>query len=83
MLVGRCSSELSSHRLRGKLKKSQPPSEAVDLQFRGPLLETPNTVLKQNCHLACPGPPWDRSVALWRDCPWGAPARLVAAWLMN
>jgi hypothetical protein len=27
-----------------------------DLQFRGPLLETRNTILKQNCHL-------DRSVA--------------------
>ena len=24
-------------------------------------------MLKQNCHLACPGPPWNRSVALWRD----------------
>jgi hypothetical protein len=33
-----------------------------DLQFRGPLLETPNSVLKQNVHLACPGAPWDRSV---------------------
>jgi hypothetical protein len=31
-----------------------------DLQFRGPLLETRNTILKQNCHL-------DRSVAQWRD----------------
>ena len=28
MLVGRCSSELAGHRLQGKLKKSQPPSEA-------------------------------------------------------
>jgi hypothetical protein len=28
MLVGRCSSELSSHKLQGKLKKSQPPSGA-------------------------------------------------------
>jgi hypothetical protein len=28
MLVGTCSSELSGHRLHGKLKKSQPPSEA-------------------------------------------------------
>ena len=73
MLVGRCSSELSGHRLRGKLKKSQPPSEAVDLQFRGPLLETRNTVLKQNCHLACPGPPWDRSVAQCRDLRVGVP----------
>ena len=27
MLVGRCSSELSGHRLQGKLKKSQPLSE--------------------------------------------------------
>src|SRR5450631_4877651 len=31
-----------------------------DLQFRGPLLETPNSMLKQNCHL-------DRSAAQWRD----------------
>jgi hypothetical protein len=28
MLVGRCSSELSAHRLQGKLKKSQPPTGA-------------------------------------------------------
>ena len=34
--------------------------EPRDLQFRGPLLETRNTLLKQNCHL-------DRSVAKWRD----------------
>ena len=33
MLVGRCSSELSGHRLQGKLKKSQPPS-AADLSRR-------------------------------------------------
>ncbi len=33
MLVGRCSSELSGHRLQGKLKKSQPTSEA-DLSRR-------------------------------------------------
>jgi hypothetical protein len=38
-----------------------------DLQFRGHFLETPNSILKQNCHLACPGVPWDRSVAQWRD----------------
>ena len=38
-----------------------------DLQFRGLLLETRNTMLKQNCHLACPGVPWDRSVAERRD----------------
>jgi hypothetical protein len=31
-----------------------------DLRFRGPLVETRNTILKQNCHL-------DRSVAKWRD----------------
>ncbi len=31
-----------------------------DLQFRGPVLETRNTILKQKCHLACPGVPWDR-----------------------
>ena len=31
MLVGRCSSELSGHRLQGELKKSQPPSAAVFL----------------------------------------------------
>jgi hypothetical protein len=28
MLVGRCPSELSSHKLHAKSKKSQPPSEA-------------------------------------------------------
>jgi hypothetical protein len=28
MLVGRCSSELSSHKLQAKSKKSQAPSEA-------------------------------------------------------
>jgi len=33
MLVGRSSSELSGHKLQGKLKKSQPPSEA-DLSRR-------------------------------------------------
>jgi hypothetical protein len=33
-----------------------------DLQLRGPFLETLNLVFKQNCHLACPGVPWDRSV---------------------
>ncbi len=26
-----------------------------------------NTTLKHNYHLACPGAPWDRSVAEWRD----------------
>ena len=35
--------------------------EPRDLQFRGPLLETRNPMLKQNCHLACPGVPWDRT----------------------
>ncbi len=30
-------------------------AEGRDLRFRGPLLETRNTMLKQNCHLACPG----------------------------
>ncbi len=35
-----------------------------DLQFRGPLLGTGNTVLKQNCHLACAGVPWDRSAPM-------------------
>jgi hypothetical protein len=38
-----------------------------DLQFRGPFLEARNSILKQNCHLACPGVPWDRSVAERRD----------------
>jgi hypothetical protein len=38
-----------------------------DLQFRGPFLETQNLVPPQICHLACPGVPWDRSVAEWRD----------------
>jgi hypothetical protein len=32
-----------------------------DLRFRGPLLEARNTIRKQNCHLACPGVPWDRT----------------------
>ena len=32
-----------------------------DLRFRGPFLETRNTILKQNCHLACPRVPWDRT----------------------
>jgi hypothetical protein len=45
------------------------------LQFRGPLLETRNTLLKQNCHLACPGVPWDRSVAKWRDLRFSLPIR--------
>jgi hypothetical protein len=30
-------------------------AEGRDLQFRGPLLKTRNTMLKQNCHLACRG----------------------------
>ena len=34
-------------------------AKPCDLRFRGPLLETRNTILKQNCHLACPGVPWD------------------------
>ncbi len=34
MLVGRCSSELSGHRLQGELKKSQPPTGA---QRSGPV----------------------------------------------
>jgi hypothetical protein len=38
-----------------------------DLQFCGPLLETRNPVPPQNCHLACPGVPWNRSEAQWRD----------------
>jgi hypothetical protein len=62
MLVGRCSWELSGRKLYRKIKKSQTPGKPRDLQFRGPLLETRNTMLKQNCHLACPGVPWDRGV---------------------
>jgi hypothetical protein len=27
-----------------------------DLRFRGPFLKTRNTMLKQDCHLACSGP---------------------------
>jgi hypothetical protein len=34
-----------------------------DLQFRRPFLETPTLILKQNCHLAYPRVPRDRSVA--------------------
>jgi hypothetical protein len=39
---------------------------------RGPrncrsLLEMRKTILKQICHLACPGVPWDRCAAEWRD----------------
>jgi hypothetical protein len=30
-----------------------------DLRFYEPLLETRNTIRKQNCHLACHGVPWD------------------------
>ena len=41
-------------------KPTCPGAPWRDLQFRGPLLETRNTMLKQNCHL-------DRSVAQWRD----------------
>jgi len=37
------------------------PRKPRDLQFRGPVLETRNTILKQKCHLACPGVPWDRT----------------------
>ena len=118
MLVGRCSSELSGHRLQGKLKKSQPPSavegSAVprtspgnvfrqsshgpgptlgdEKRFRSsnhsptkgrPLLchwersrpvpacrggicssstSHPCCSSNMNCHPACPGVPWDRSV---------------------
>ncbi len=45
MLVGRCSSELSSYKLQAKSKKSQAPSEADlglpgrVLQFRGPFVK--------------------------------------------
>ena len=56
MLVGRCSSELSGHRLQGKLKKSQ-------LRARDFLVLT--LTVKLNCHPACPGVPWDQ--AKWRD----------------
>jgi hypothetical protein len=34
-----------------------------DLQFSGPFLETLHSIFKKICHLACPGEPWDRSVA--------------------
>jgi hypothetical protein len=67
MLVGRCSWELSGRKLYRKIKKSQTPGKPRDLQFRGPLLETRNTMLKQNCHLACPGVPWDRGSAVERS----------------
>src|SRR5882757_4911299 len=39
-------------------------AERRDLRFRRPFVETLNSNLKQNCHLACPGVPWDRSVSV-------------------
>ncbi|MGB8536589.1 MAG: hypothetical protein WCD57_09255, partial [Acidobacteriaceae bacterium] len=43
----------------GQLASLSLGAKPRDLQFRGPLLETRNTILNQNCHLACPGAPWD------------------------
>jgi hypothetical protein len=43
-----------------------------DLQLRGPFVETRTSILKQNCHLACPCVPWDRNVP-------GFPASLHSA----
>ena len=34
-----------------------------------PILE-----MKMKCHPACPGLPWDRSVAKWRDLQFNGPA---------
>ena len=39
MLVGRCSSELSGHRLQGKLKSHSLRAQPRDLQFRRLVLE--------------------------------------------
>ena len=39
MLVGRCSSELSGHRLQGKLKSHSLRAKPRDLQFCGLVLE--------------------------------------------
>jgi hypothetical protein len=36
-------------------------AKSRDLQFRGPFVETLKFVLKQKCHLACSGVPWERS----------------------
>jgi hypothetical protein len=62
MLVGRCSRELSGRKLQLKIKshklRAKPTCPGVpwrDLQFRGPLLETRDTTLKQNCHLESHG----------------------------
>jgi hypothetical protein len=41
------------------------PSVAEDLPF--PSSVTNAAVLRMNCHPACPGVPWDRSEAEWRD----------------
>ena len=46
----------SNHSLRTVALSFVIPSDARDLRFRGPLLETQNTMLKQNSHLVCSGP---------------------------
>ena len=60
MLVGRCSSELSGHRPQLKLKKSQPPTAAEGSAVLSTSRQCCSS--KVNCHPACPGVPWDRSV---------------------
>jgi hypothetical protein len=38
-----------------------------DLQFRGPFLETHNSIHNRIVMSPAPGVSWDRSVAKWRD----------------
>ena len=62
MLVGRCSSQLSSHRLQGNLKSHSLRAKPRDLLFvNRPLMHRERTRLPF-CHS-------DRSEAKWRVCP--------------
>ena len=47
----------------GSLHYAELRSEAVTLLIS----HAKSSSFKQNCHPACPGVPWDRSEAKWRD----------------
>src|SRR5712672_3564171 len=54
-----------------EMKKSQPPSEAEGSAVPRTFPGNVSLIFQQNCHLACPGVPWDRSEAEWRDLRFG------------
>jgi hypothetical protein len=72
VLDGRCSSELSGHRLQGKLKKSQPPTGAhPDFLLRG-THQRPRAAFRKESRMKVASATnlYRKSgVAQWRACP--------------